>query len=81
MSLAEIVKRARLVRKEHVPLFAVICAVLVVAGYGASNIPIHAGANVSLHAVISGASIGLLSCGTYSFLKCVMSFALLSGEK
>ena len=71
MALAEIVKRARLVRAEHVPLFVVLCAVLIVAGYGAPNIQMHIGAIPSTHAAISGIIIGLLSCGLYSFVKCL----------
>ena len=80
MALAEMVKRARLVRQAHVPLFAVVCAVLVAAGYGASNIQIYVGASSGSHAVVSGTLIGLLSCGLYSFVKCAMSLARLSCE-
>ena len=80
MALAEMVKRARLVRPVHVPLFAVVCAVLVVAGYGASNIQVYVGASVDPHAVVSGTLIGLISCGLYSFAKCATSLARLSSE-
>ena len=80
MALAEMVKRARLVQPAHIPIFAVVCAVLVVAGYGASNIPIYAGTGAGSRAVVSGTFIGLLSCGLHSFAKCVTSLAHLLSQ-
>ena len=73
ISLAEIIKRARLMRPRHIPLFAVVCGVLLVAGYGAANVSIYIGVNIGTHAAVSGSLIGLLSCGLYSFAKSVAS--------
>jgi len=67
MSLTEIIKQAKLVKRRHVPLFTIACAVFVVAGYGAANISIPTG--TLPHAATSGVLIGLISCGAYSVAK------------
>ena len=77
MSLAEIVKRARLINPDRIPLFVVICAILIVAGYGASNVPVFAADADGSHAAVSGVIIGLVSCGLYSMLKCVINLTQL----
>jgi len=75
MSLTEIAKRARFIKPGFVPLFAVILAVFLVAGYGAANVHIYIGPHMYSGALISGVLVGLLSCGAYS---CVKSAGLLA---
>jgi len=73
ISLTEIVKLAKFINRRHAPLFAIGCAVLLVAGYGANNIRLYIDTHGALSAVVSGAIIGLLSCGAYSLAQCVFS--------
>jgi len=75
ISLTEIVKLAKFINRKHAPLFAVGCAILLVAGYGANNIRLYIDNYVTLSAVVSGAAIGLISCGAYSFAQCLFSLA------
>jgi len=72
VSLTEIIKRAEFIRRKYAPMIAVGCAVFLVAGYGAGNIRLYIDAYATLSSVISGTIIGLISCGVYSFLQCII---------
>ncbi|MCL2618462.1 MAG: hypothetical protein FWD98_05340 [Defluviitaleaceae bacterium] len=72
MALTEMVKSAQLLRRKLVPLFAVGCAVLVSAGYGWPNIVALPGLGAWPASVVSGVSVGLISCGLYSFAKSLL---------
>ena len=73
VSLTEIITCTNIINRKYAPLFAVGCAVLLAAGYGASNIRLYIGAYANLNAAVSGVIIGLMSCGAYSFARSLFS--------